>query len=67
MVPKNKLASNRRWNEANLDRLYITVPRGTKETIQTHAASFDESINHFVFRAVQEQMHRDKLTGEEST
>ena len=40
------------------DRINLTVAKGRKETIQTHAAR-SESVNGFIGRAIMETMERD--------
>lgn len=44
-----------------LDDIKLRVPKGQKEIIQAHAVAQGESTNAFIFRAIQEQMKRDKL------
>jgi uncharacterized protein (DUF1778 family) len=44
----------------NYDRINLTVPRGQKETIRTHAAACGESVNAFIARAIRETMERDQ-------
>lgn len=51
---------NRRWDSANLDRLSIALPKGSKETIRTHAESRNESVNAFIGRAIAETIKRDQ-------
>lgn len=41
------------------DRINLTVEKGQKEVIQSHAASRGESTNAFINRAIVEQMKRD--------
>lgn len=41
------------------DRINLTVPKGDKDTIKTHAESMGESVNHFINRAIEETMERD--------
>lgn len=41
------------------DRINLTVPKGNKATISTHAASGNESVNAFINRAIAETMERD--------
>lgn len=42
------------------DRINLTVPKGQKEEIQTHAAALGESVNGFIGRAIAEAMERDR-------
>ena len=42
------------------DRINLTVSKGDKETIKTHAESMGESMNAFINRAIEEAMRRDK-------
>jgi hypothetical protein len=51
---------NRKWDAANLDRISIALPKGSKETIKEHADSRGESVNGFINRAINETIQRDK-------
>lgn len=51
--------SAKKWDAANLDRLSIALPKGTKETIKVHAETHGESVNGFIGRAIQNQIERD--------
>lgn len=42
------------------DRINLTVPKGQKEVIQTHAVSRGESVNSFIGRAIENQIERDQ-------
>ena len=42
------------------DRINLTVPKGQKELIKSHADSMGESVNGFIQRAIDEAMIRDK-------
>lgn len=42
------------------DRINLTVPKGQKEIIQSHAKANGESVNAFIGRAIAEAMERDK-------
>lgn len=42
----------RAYNEANYDRLAITIPKGQKAALQAHAESKGESINAMVNRVL---------------
>lgn len=39
---------NRRWDAANLDRLSIALPKGTKEQLQLAAKEQGKSVNEFI-------------------
>lgn len=41
------------------DRVNITMPKGQKETIQSHADKQGESVNGFINRAISETIERD--------
>lgn len=51
---------NRKWDAANLDRLSIALPKGSRESIKAHAQAQGESVNGFIGRAISETMERDK-------
>lgn len=55
-----KKASNQKWDAANLDRLSLAIPKGQKEAIKDHTTAQGESVNGFIWRAIQEAMERDK-------
>lgn len=47
------------------DRINLTVPKGDKDKIKAHADLFDAgSVNHFINRAINEAMERDKAKPE---
>lgn len=50
---------NRRWDAANLDRLSIALPKGSKDEIKSHAEKHGESVNGFISRAISEAIERD--------
>ena len=51
--------SNRKWDAANLDRMSIALPKGSRDAIKAHAAMHGESVNAFITRAIREAMERD--------
>lgn len=57
---KGQQKASRKWNENNLDRLYIFVPKGQKEVIRTMAESKGESLNAYVSKAIQRQLEEDQ-------
>ena len=54
---------NRKWDAANLDRLSLALPKGSREAIKAHAAALGESTNAFIKRAIDCQMERDSADG----
>ena len=43
-----------------LDRVNLTMPKGRKETVKTHAEAQGEGLNAFINRAITETMERDR-------
>ncbi len=54
---------NRKWDAANLDRLSIALPKGSRDAIKAHASARSESTNAFIKRAIDGQMERDSRRG----
>lgn len=52
--------SARKWDAANLDRLSLALPAGSKDEIKAHAEAHGESVNGFIGRAIKETIERDK-------
>ena len=51
---EKKRDSNRRWDRANLDRLSVAFPAGSKDVIQDAAERAGKSMNKFIIDAVME-------------
>ena len=49
---EKKRESNRRWDRANLDRLSVAFPAGSKDVIQDAAERAGKSMNKFIIDAV---------------
>lgn len=47
------------YNKAKFDRFLVTVQKGRKAEIQSHAEARSESVNGFINRAIAETMERD--------
>ena len=60
MTTKAQQKATRKWNENNLDRLYINVPKGQKDVIKAIAESKGESLNSYVGKAIQKQLEEDQ-------
>lgn len=63
-ISEAKKRNNAKWDAANLDRLSLALPAGSREEIKAHAAQRGESVNAFIGRAIREQMRRDNAAGE---
>ena len=50
---------NNEFNKNAYDRINLTVPKGEKQTIKTHADKMGESVNAFIHRAIGEAITRD--------
>lgn len=57
---KTSAAVKNRYNDKTYDRINLTVPKGDKDIIKSHAESRGESVNAFINRAIDEAMERDK-------
>lgn len=55
----NKVAYDNAFIAKNYDRVNLTVPKGEKEKIASHAEKRGESVNGFINRAIKETMERD--------
>lgn len=52
-----------KYMAANYDRVNVTMPKGKKDVIKTHAEACGESVNGFIGRAIDETMERDGAGG----
>ena len=62
-VSKAQQKAVHKYVKANYDRMELTVPKGRKDTIKTHAVAQGESVNGFINRAIDHEMERDGLRG----
>lgn len=58
-VSEAQKKSAAKWDAANLDRLSLALPAGSRDAIKAHAAQRGESVNAFIGRAIRDQMQRD--------
>jgi predicted HicB family RNase H-like nuclease len=56
---KAQIKANRKWNENNLDRIYITVKKGQKEIIKEIAEKQGMSLNAYIGKAIENQIEND--------
>ena len=61
MGGKTSAKSKNTWITKAYDRINLTVPKGQKDIIQSHAEARGESTNGFINRAISETMERDKV------
>ena len=54
-----KKKANKEWDSKNLDRISVAMPKGEKDRIKEYAASKGESVNGFVYRAIQYVIEKD--------
>lgn len=55
-VSKAKQKANRKWNENNLERIYVTVKKGQKSIIENAAKQNNQSVNAFINEAIKEKI-----------
>lgn len=53
--------ANKNWDDKNLDRISIALPKGSKETLKEHAEKHGESVNGFIKRAIMETKEMDHM------
>lgn len=58
-VSKAQQKAVHKYVKNNYDRMDVTVPKGRKDEIKSHAAEHGESVNAFINRAINETMERD--------
>ena len=63
-VSKAQQKAVQKYVKDKYDRIVLTMPKGKKEVLQTHAEAHSESLNGFINRAITETMERDNSTTE---
>lgn len=48
--------ANNKWNAKAYDRINLTMPKGHKSEIQTHAEAVGESVNTYINKAIDARM-----------
>ena len=64
--PEARKEGNKRWDEKNLDRVSLAMPKGKKENIKAAAAAVGESMNQYILAAVDTRLKQD-TAGQETT
>lgn len=49
-----------KWLAEKVETINLRVPKGSKAVIQKHAAQCGESVNAFIYRAVNETIAREE-------
>ena len=62
-MAKRKAVWQNNYIARTYDRVNLTLPKGRKEVIQSHAAAQGESLNGFVNRAIDNEIQRDNSKG----
>lgn len=55
---EKKRESNRKWDAANLDRMSVAAPQGTKERWKEAAADRGKSLNQFIVDTVEAEIEK---------
>lgn len=58
-VSKAQQKATNKYISKAYDRINLTLPKGRKDIIQSHAETLGESVNGFINRAINETMERD--------
>lgn len=57
---KRQMEYNKKWQEKNnLTRMTLRLPAETRDVLEFHAKSRNESLTSFIIRSCMEQMERD--------
>ena len=62
-ISEARKKANQKWDAANLDRMSLAVPKGTKDAIKAHAAGAGESVNGFINRLIDGALSGDAAVG----
>lgn len=62
-VSKSQQKAVHKYVKANYDRMELTVPKGKKDIIKSHAEAQGESVNGFINRAIDHQISQDRDKG----
>lgn len=62
-ISEARKKANQKWDAANLDRMSLAVPKGTKDAIKAHAAGAGESVNGFINRLIDGALSGDATVG----
>ena len=55
-VPDFQVRAAHKWDSANLDKLAVAVPKGTREKVKARAAEMGLSINKYVYSLIEKDL-----------
>lgn len=55
-VSESRKKANQKWDAANLDRISIAMPKGTKDAVKAAAVAAGESVNQYITRSIEQRM-----------
>ena len=58
-VSESQKKATRKWNESNLDRIYLVMRKGEKDKIKSSAERCGESINTYIKKAIEARMNNE--------
>lgn len=61
MGGKTSAKSKNAWIAKAYDRINLTVPKGQKDAIQAAAAARGESVNAYIYTAIEQRMEREQM------
>ena len=59
-ITKAQQKAVQKYVKNNYDKILVTVQKGNKDIIKSHADAHGESVNGFINRAIKETIERDK-------
>lgn len=58
-ISEARKRANRKYNEKAYDRIALTVKKGEKDRLKSHAEQQGETLNGFINRAIETQVRSD--------
>lgn len=66
-VSKAQQKAVNKYIDKKYDRINLTIPKGHKDKIRTHAHTTGESVNGFILRAINETIDHDLQKNDSTT
>ena len=58
-VSESRRAANAKWDNANLCRMSLAIPKELRARLDAHVAQSGETINGFIRRAIEEALKKN--------